>query len=750
MIEGCSSARFVPQGETVLSSVKIKSDTKHVRPADYRAYVRQNANARWFNLVKVPLGIYCLSGRDSTRSFNRFLRRLGEAPVIYSERETELSRQALMQAMQGKGYLHATASFDTVHRSRSRTDLVYRLHPGTRSYVRNIRYFFDNDTIALLVRSDSAASLLRRGMPLDASRLAAERSRLVNYLRGLGYYHFHKEFISFRADTLADDYGIDLTLEVKCPPGVRPEQGYTAFTLDSVRVYEDVTPDVSTDTTSYHGLRIHYADRLHILRRVYRSHTYLRPGQLYNEVDMQNTYRALNALPPVSYTSVRFTPVDSFSPRLNCDIFVKRNQPHTISAEVEGTNTSGDLGAALAFTYTNRNLFRGAESFSVKLRGAYEAITGLEGYNNQNYIEYSAETSLRFPTLLFPFISNETKQGLKAALEVSLMYNSQDRPEFHRRTLTGSWSYRWNRNGDQRLRHRLDLFSLNYVFMPCISDTFREDYLEGDDPRYAVLRYSYENLFIMKLGYSLTLTSSPSIGNAGLDGTDGYRLRFAVETAGNLLYGASKLFHARRNAAGQYSLFDIAYSQYAKVDLDFVGNVAINSRNSMAFHAALGVAVPYGNSTIVPYEKRYFSGGANSIRGWGVRELGPGSFVGTDGKIDFINHTGNLRLDLSMEYRTHLFWKLHGAAFIDAGNIWNLRDYADQPGGYFRFKTFLEQIAVSYGLGLRFNLDYFVLRFDAGMKAINPTIPTGSGHYPIFHPRFSRDFAFHFAVGLPF
>jgi len=163
------------------------------------------------------------------------------------------------------------------------------------------------------------------------------------------------------------------------------------------------------------------------------------------------------------------------------------------------------------------------------------------------------------------------------------------------------------------------------------------------------------------------------------------------------------------------------------------------------------VAYPYGNSTVLPFEKRYFSGGANSVRGWSVRRLGPGSFKGKDGRIDFINQTGDMKLDLNMEYRTHLFWKLGGALFVDAGNIWTLRDYKDQPGGQFTWKSIPRQLAVSYGLGLRFNFDYFIVRFDLGMKAVDPAYDGDyAPHYPIFHPRFSRDYAFHFAVGLPF
>ena len=199
-----------------------------------------------------------------------------------------------------------------------------------------------------------------------------------------------------------------------------------------------------------------------------------------------------------------------------------------------------------------------------------------------------------------------------------------------------------------------------------------------------------------------------------------------------------------------YVLANIPFAQYVKADFDFAKNFMIDPRNSFVFHIGVGVAYPYGNSKMLPFEKRYFSGGANSVRGWSVRSLGPGVYKGSeDGRMDFINQAGDIKLDLNIEYRTHLFWKLNGAAFVDAGNIWTIRDDSGQEGGLFKFNEFYKQIAVAYGLGIRLDLDYLILRFDGGMKAINP-VETGKKRYPVIRPRFSRDFAFHFAVGYPF
>lgn len=750
-LASCSPLRFLGDDQLLLTSVKVKSDNKHIPTGNYRGYIRQEANSKWFSLAKVPLGIYCLQGKDSTKKFNRFIRRIGEAPVIYDAEQAEYSRSAIESALKGSGYLHARVFLDTIKNGK-KVAATYRLHPGIRSYIKRIHYDFDNDTIAQIVKSDSSASLLYLGMPLDITQLSSERGRIIEKLKNQGFYLLHKEYITFSADTTTGDYGVSLTMNFRRPSDVDSLLAYRPFRLRNVYLYEDTIIPVNKEHATLRKpfTFFHTGGKSRIRQRIYNNHIYIHGDSLYRESDVNDTYRSLNSLPPIRFTSIRFRPTSSTFPQLDCDIAVRLNKPHSISAELEGTNTSGNLGAAVVLTYANRNLFRGAESLTLKLRGAYEAITGLEGYNNQNYLEYSGEIGLRFPTQLLPNIFRHSGQNVKANSEISLMYNSQNRPEFHRRVLTGSWAYRWTPTHKPGWQHRFDLLSLNYVFMPWISDTFREEYLEGNDPHYAILRYSYENLFIMRTGYSFTYNSLHTGTPKGIYQTNGYQLRFNFETAGNLLYGLSNLFHARKDEQGQYNLFNIAYSQYAKLDLDFAKSFLIDEHNSLAIHAAFGIALPYGNSSIIPYEKRYFSGGANSVRGWGVRELGPGSYKGHDGNIDFINQTGNLKIDMNVEYRTYLFWKLHGAVFIDAGNIWNTRDYADQPGGQFRFDSFYKQIAVSYGLGLRLNLDYFILRLDGGMKAIDPAIPSGRGHYPLLHPRFSRDFTLHFAVGLPF
>ena len=493
-------------------------------------------------------------------------------------------------------------------------------------------------------------------------------------------------------------------------------------------------------------MNIFYRERPFLKPEVLSQNIAITPDSFYSDSRLQHTRSSLGRLHAIKYTDIRYQEAAAASTRLDCQVLLSRNKVNSFSAELEGTNSAGDLGAAASLSYQNRNLFNGSELFTFKVRGAYEAVTGLQGYSNENYVEYGVEASINFPRFLFPFISAEVRQRTQATSEIGIQFNSQERPEFGRRAASVTWGYRWTYK--RKWQHRVDVLDLNYVYMPWISSTFREEYLDNPENSNSILRYNYENLLIMKAGYGFTYHSDGRESRTASNNS--YSIRFNIESSGNLLYAFSHMLNATRNEDHQYTVANIAYAQYIKTDIDFTKSFRIDHRNSIVFHVGMGVAYPYGNSRILPFEKRYFSGGANSVRGWSVRRLGPGSFAGNDRNIDFINQSGDIKLDLNLEYRTKLFWKLNGAFFVDAGNIWTIRDYEEQPGGAFRFDSFYKQIAVSYGLGLRFDFDYFILRFDAGMKAVNPAYRNSKEHYPLIHPDFGRDFAFHFAVGYPF
>jgi outer membrane protein assembly factor BamA len=705
----------------MLNKVSVVTDGKYqdINTSQLKNYVRQKGNSRWFSAVKIPLGVYSMAGSDSSKWINRTLKSMGEAPVVYDTLQARLSCENLQMALKNKGYLDAQVELFTDTKDK-KLDAIYVLHPGQPYYIRHLSYNIQDPVIAKLLGKN--VRQLKEGSKLDVEQLNQARSQLTSLLQNQGYYRFHKEFISFQIDTLRDQRLADVTLLL------RPYR--TNNVADTLH-------------TPFHIRSITYASGdpqdsvIHLRQHVLRENTFFDEGDPYSAEDLQNTYNHFGRLGAVRYTNISFQQ-DPDSALLDALIQIQTNKPSTISFQPEGTNTAGDFGAAASLTYQNRNLFRGSETFSVQLRGAYEAIKGLEGYSNQDFIEYSVESRLSFPRFIMPFLSRDVRRRTIATSEVSLLYDTQNRPEFHRRVLSAGWRYKW-RPQNHHDQYQLDLVDLNYVFMPWISETFRREYLDNTSNYNAILRYNYEDLFIMKIGFGY------SYNNGRI------AVKTNLETAGNLLNASSRLFDAEHDDKGHYRLFNIAYAQYVKADIDFTRQLISNYRDQLVFHIGLGIAYPYGNSTVLPFEKRYFSGGANSVRGWSVRSLGPGRYKDKDGNINFITQTGDMKLDLNLEYRTHLFWKFGGALFVDAGNIWTLREYDEQPGGQFKFSRLLKDMAVSYGLGLRLNFDYFIIRFDLGMKAVNPAYETeDEAHFPIAHPRLGRDLAFHFAVGLPF
>ena len=723
LMASCSVTKFVPDGEYLLDKVEVKSDTKAlgVNPSEMRQYVRQRGNSRWFSAAKLPLATYSLSGRDTTKWINRFLRSIGEAPQIYDSASTRASMEMLQSQLQNMGYLRA--SVDVYNKIKGKKLVTtYLLHPRMPYFINKVDYEIRDSAIAVVLNlADSTHRGLKSGMMFNVANLDNERSRISRYLTNRGYYRFNKDFISYRADSVPGSHLINLTLVLdKYRSADETNLPHQVYTIGDVN-FVSGNPNDSV---------------IPLRQSVLRSNSFLESGALYASDNLQGTYNHFARLGAVRYTNIAFRERD-FEPVLDCDIQVSTNKPSTISFQPEGTNTAGDLGAAVSVTYQNRNIFHGSENLSIVLRGAYEAIRGLEGYKNTNFMEYSAEARLSFPRFIAPLLSPSFRRRVNSSSEVSLLYDLQNRPEFMRRVFSVAWRYKWNERNHHD-RYQVDLLDLNYISMPWISDTFKKEYLDNTNSRNSILRYNYENLFIMKLGFGY-------VYNNGI-----YAIKANVETAGNLLNLASHAFNFHKNGDGQYTFLDIAYAQYVRGMFDYTRKFVFDYSNQLVFHFGFGIAYPYGNSTILPFEKRFFSGGANSVRGWSVRSLGPGKFIGTDGRIDFINQTGDMKLDLNLEYRANLFWKFGGALFIDAGNIWTLREYEDQPGGQFKMSEFWQQLAVSYGLGIRLNFDFFVVRFDMGMKAVNPAYEDEKDHFPIVHPRLSRDFAFHFAVGLPF
>lgn len=710
LFSSCDGTKHLEPQQLLLRRNVVVSTAPDVRTSALQDYIRQNPNTAW------PLGVYSMAGRDTTKAVNRILMRLGEPPVALDTLLTESSRIAIATAVQQRGYLNATAAAD-VDTTRRRATVTYTVNPGEPYRLTAI----NTDSTTLLPHE--AVALLTRPMHIGStfapSDLAAARSNATAWMNNNGYYYFNKEAITAVCDTSQADHTVALALHVS--PWRRgphdPWQPHPRYTIRNI-TYQPFP-----------------GQKMKLRGHTLRENTVFATGAPYSAAEVQATYARFARLPAVQATNIHFSEVGD---SLDATIQVARRRTHSIQLQPEGTNTAGDLGAALSVTYQNRNLFHGSEQLTVSARGAFEAIRDLDGYEGHSYKEFNIEARLTYPQLFLPYIHRAWRVRHNATSELAASYNWQNRPEFRRRVLNAAWRYRWTAVNSERLAYRFDALEFNYISMPQISEKFKHDYIDDTTNRNAILRYNYEDLFIMRTGFGFTFNTRRNI------------VRANVETAGNFLDALANICHFSQNELGQYRAARVAFAQYAKLDLDYTHLLTISTRSTLALHTRVGVAYAYGNSTILPFEKRYFSGGANSVRGWSVRTLGPGRYHRQARDIDFINQSGDAKLDLNAELRTQLFWKLQSAVFIDAGNIWTLRSYPEQPDGTLTLRNLWRGMAVGYGIGVRLNLDYFIVRLDLGMKAINPDTAADGGHYPIAHPRFSRDYALHFAVGMPF
>ena len=755
----CSTTKHVPDGKYLLDnvSIQLQPDSVSGHSADVSTtelynYLRQIPNHKVLGFLKLQLATYNISGRDSTKRANRFFRKLGKAPVIFDSALTESSANQLKLAMINRGYMDTRVDVRTrLNDKKHKADVQYIIRPGIPHFISSVDYSIPDTAIAAIVANNQKRLPIKPGDLLDRNTLEKERTQLTTLLRNNGYYAFTKENITFSADTAAGAKDANLTLIIR-PKPLREADSlrFRKFNIRNIIFITDYTPGKDFGTQQFNADdTVHYKD----ICILYGKDRYLRPsvlydacnihaGQPYDQRLIDQTYESLGRLPILRYVNIEMRPVDGASNLLDAYIMLTRGKKQVISAEFEGTNSEGDLGFGASLTYQHKNLSHRSETLNAKFSASYESLSGnFNGLINNHYVEYGTEVGITFPNFKAPFLSSSFKRKVKANTEFSMSFNYQERPEYTRIIAGGAWRYRWN-NAGNTLRHRFDLIDINYVKLPKSTLNFID---EISNP---LLRYSYEDHFIMLIGYNYYRTNKRLVDpKSKWFQRNVFTIRASFETSGNLLHAISSISGARRHE-GAYKVFGIQYAQYAKADADYTFTHNFTPRTSMAAHAGFGIGIPYGNSSMIPFEKRFYAGGANGVRGWGVRTLGPGRYNSRNSVTDFINQCGDIRLFLSVEFRQKLFWLLEGAFFIDGGNIWTIRDYETQPGGVFKFNRFYKEIAAAYGIGIRADFTYFLLRLDMGVKAYNPA--EDQKHWPLLSPSWKRDTTFHFSIGYPF
>ncbi|MBD8390250.1 BamA/TamA family outer membrane protein [Dysgonomonas sp. BGC7] len=789
LIQSCSSTKFVPDGEYLLANASVKSDKKVIPTYEIETYIKQKPNYKTFSIFKLPLFIYNLSGSDTTKWVNRTLRNAGDPPVLYDSTLMHQTIIDLKQIMTNKGYLNAEIT-PTVDLNKKKAKIVYNIKAGDP--YRISEYNIDvNDSIIsnpiFLLRkynkqpdAESANikytmdtilrhnTLVRPGTPFDLDMLDKERERISSVFRRTGYYAFNKEYVGFEADTTIGNNKVSLDLNLypfllRSLNGQEVETPHHRYIVKEVELYIDYNPLEDGDISQYkesevyerNGYKIKYGPRGEYIKpHIILNNCYIVPGAFFDENMTTLTYSALSQLQILKNVNISYTEFwENDSTKLRCTITCVPDKKQGISDEVEVTNSGGYIGVGAGLGYLHRNVFRGSELFNIKIQGAYEAITPNFASFSENYFEIGGETSLTFPRFMFPFLKKDFRRQIHASTQFNTSYSFQRRPGFFTRTvLSTGIKYIWQDRRMSLNRHSFDLIDISYVHLP--KDQLNQKFY--NELSAAAQQYSFNDHFIMSSGYTFSRSNvaSPTRRNKPI-----YSLRASIESAGNVLALAAALTDAKKDAYGSKQIFGTNYAQYVRGIVDYSKTYQVDEKNSIAWHIGGGLAFPYGNNQQIPIQKRFFSGGANSVRGWAIRELGPGSYYFQDtneeGRVkerdNFYFHSGDIRLDGSIEYRSKLFWILELGAFLDAGNIWTIKEYEKQERGMFKFNKFYKEIAVSWGLGIRLDFEFVLIRLDRGWKAYDPSGDPSTTNWPIKDPfKFKSNGAWHIAVGYPF
>lgn len=722
----CNPTKYVPQNETLLDKNHIKIHNGISR-REIEPYIKQKPNKRIFG-IKFHLGLYNLSDINKEKWPHSWLRKIGEEPVIYDPYATEKSVRQIESYIASKGYFDSAVK-DTVRTAGRKSEVFYNVDLKSPYTIRNIYYEFADSLIAEWFYFDSINCLIERGKPYDVDILQAEQSRFEKFIRDRGFYGFSGDHIYFRVDSTAGNRKVDIYYGVRKDQRIDNEKRiylvpHSIYKIRNVYIYPNFVPKDaleggeayinSLDTTFYNGYYfISQRKEPEVKYDLIIQSLYIKSCSRFSITNTELTQSHLMGLKTFRVVNIFYNEVprthlvNSEELELDCIIQLTLLSAQSYKVEVEGTHSDG-LGGAINLVYQHKNLFHGAELFNLRLKGAYETLSQ---DTIMHSVEYGAETSLRFPKFLIPFFKTEGFiKKYNPTTTLLAAYNYQKLPFYTRKMANATFGYNWN--GNSYTTHFVNPLQLNIVKLDTIDPAFMEK-IESS----SYLAYSYKDVTILGSSYSF-IFSNQTIRKS----KDYIFMRFNAETSGNIL-GLLGKFANLEKKEGAYNILGQPFAQYFRTDLDLRYNLIVNDVSSVVYRGFIGAGIPYGNSKAIPFEKQYFGGGANGIRAWQVRTLGPGSFV--PDRSTFLNQTADIKLEANIEYRFKLFWVLESAIFLDAGNIWSFKDNS-QPGAKFQFKNILNDMAVGTGFGLRFDLNFVLFRADIGMKLRDPSLPTGS------------------------
>ncbi len=753
LLYGCSTTRRLGENQFLYKGDEIvveNSKELKVKPNidELDQYIIPEPNRKFLQLIPLKLWFYNLAG-DSVpkKGFRNWLKnKLGEPPVVYKSYYVETSKKEISSSLNNQGFFQHQIR-EELHKKRKKVKITYKLKLEDPYVIDTLIYPEVTDSLTQFLDRAKENSLIKQGGDYNLELLKAERSRLVSILKNNGFFFASPGYLLFKADTLkTQDKHIELVLDAK---EAMPMDALKQYSVNKVFVYHDYNGSQfdQYDTLDFNGLKHIYLNEPIVKPKVISRSVFFKSGDLYKEDNYRQTLQKLTNLNVFKFVNIKIEKDTSVSNvnQLNVNIFLNSALPKSLSAEVEAVSKSNDyVGPGLTLSYQERNLYQSASSLQFNVSTNYETQL-TKSNSNINSFEVGTDAVVTIPKLLLPFVNSNRLVGKKFRPETSITagYSYSGMTDiFNLNSLDLSFGYNWRETKTKN--HELDLVSLNYTHIKTKSD-WSEIYNYIDE--------SLQEQFILGLKYTFTYNDQ-----SYKDKLINTYFSASSEFAGNTLSLIQSTFNVGKQYEDEPSeLFGTAYSQYAKFYGDLRLYHSFSTKSKLVGRIAAGLAIPYGNSEFMPYNKQFYTGGASSLRAFPSRSVGPGSYLPSDSLQNTLGleQAGDIKLETNLEYRFDLISYLKGAFFVDAGNVWLLHQNEELEGGEFKFSDFTNQIAVGTGFGLRLDASFFVLRLDVAFPLRNP-YPTNGDYWIMDQINFGSsswrkdNLVFNIAFGYPF
>lgn len=716
-LSACNSARHLTDDELLVHKVKLKVANEDLDKESIYSIIKQKPNRKLLGVFPLYLGIHNLF---INKADSKIRNSIGEAPIIYDSTLTQRTVSQLELYMSNRGFYDAEVNYKTKSKNK-KIKVTYQIQENQPYKIEQVDYAITDKAIYDLVAADSTNSFLKQGKNFNIDFLQDERTRITRMLKNNGYFYFSKEYIFYEADTT--DKKAALTLGIKDIEKDDNENNsyfeqHQSYQINNVYVrlnYDNqLTYQIASDTLMVDEMYFLDEGSFKYKPKAISRAIFLRKGELYELKNQELTYQNLSALRAFNFISIQFEKDFKDPTKINCFIRLSPRKAKSFTVEGEGTNSGGNLGISGNVAFQNSNTFKGAETFSLRLKGGLEAQQVINSAENSslgnnlpfNTVEFGPEANLDVPRFLLPLSADRFSARINPKTTINASYNFQQRPDYTRRISKIFLAYSWNES--PRKTHIIQPIDISIIKLDP-TEEFSAALLAINNP---FIQNSYRDHFIASSRYSFIYNSQDANKKRSY-----FYFRGNTEFSGNLLNALSSVTNAPKNTDDDYELFNIRYAQYAKADVDlrWYRNYKFTS---LVYRLAGGLGIPYGNINSMPFEKSFFAGGANGIRAWGARRLGPGSLPNSEENL--VDQIGNVQLEGNIEYRFDITKILEGAAFIDAGNIWEYNQGDERPNTQFKLNKLWDDLAIGVGAGIRLDFTFFILRFDAATPLKDP------------------------------